>query len=224
MLVIQFGPHKSASSYCSQLLHEILKVDYPDATLKFSNLNRISLEKLPESADGSAHVVKTHGAPGPELADAARRGDVRIVLTSRDPRDIVLSLIDAGRKRRDRGQLKNTTSKIHGVEDAIPLLLRDLGRLEKWRQIEALELPFASLTADPHDAIDRMAAHLGKQVDAGRVAATFADPSRINKFNKGRTSLRWPDEMSAADQEKIMSAIRKKQGEEALSWFLPRPA
>ena len=108
-------------------------------------------------------ILKTHDAPRPDWVEAYRdlaaRGQAAAIVNHRDPRDICLSLCDAGRAARVRDYLTE---------------------LEAWRGLpRLLELRYEVCAFRMDDAIAAIKMHLGLRgpawpvrVYAGRVAFT----------------------------------------------------
>lgn len=127
-------------------------------------------------------VIKTHDAPGPEWAaayrDLAARGQAAAIVNHRDPRDICLSLCDAGRAARAAGEA--AFAEFVTLEDAAARVQGYLAELDSWRGLPALlDVRYEVCAFRMDEAIATIRAHLGLRclawpvrLYAGRIAFT----------------------------------------------------
>lgn len=127
-------------------------------------------------------VIKTHDSPGPAWVEAYRdlaaRGQAAAIVNHRDPRDICLSLCDAGRAARAAGQ--RAFAEFVTLEDAAARVKGYLAELGVWRGLPALlELRYEICAFRMDEAIAAIRAHLGLRGPvwpvrfyAGRIAFT----------------------------------------------------
>lgn len=121
MIVISAGMHKAGSGLYFNLTNDLLvaagmqdvreikeKHGFTDL-LKHYNCNIGELVEnnleplLPIHESGSSFVVKTHRAPTSFLKRLMKQGVVKVTCIYRDPRDVVLSAMDHGKKIREKG-------------------------------------------------------------------------------------------------------------------------
>jgi hypothetical protein len=157
---------------------------------------------------GHSFVVKTHAAPTPSLRLLLRMGAAAATYIYRDPRDVVLSALDHGRRARVEAP-QNVLARLHTVEDAARYVRTLLDEVDAWtRRSDVLLVRYEDLQADPAAEVRRLAAHLRLEVDDGTAAALVGryDRGALSEqerrhlhFNKG-VSGRFAEEMSAADR------------------------
>jgi hypothetical protein len=123
MLIISSGMQKSGSAYFYNVINEILAasdngVDARkiknnsslDDLMKWhnNNIGALTLTKLLKlwkvSVREGTFVVKTHAGPNLSVKALNKLGMIRIVYCYRDPRDVLLSAIDHGKKILDNGE------------------------------------------------------------------------------------------------------------------------
>ena len=127
-------------------------------------------------------VIKTHDAPGPDwmaaYRDLAARGQAAAIVNHRDPRDICLSLCDAGRAARAAGE--TAFAEFVTLEDAAARVRGYLAELDAWRGLPALlDVRYEVCAFRMDEAIAAVRAHLGLRGPvwpvrfyAGRIAFT----------------------------------------------------
>jgi hypothetical protein len=140
------------------------------------------LRRVADYAGDRVLVIKTHDAPGPDwlaaYRDLARQGRAAVIVNHRDPRDVCLSLCDAGRLARERGQ--SAFAEFVTLEDAAARVKNYIEDLDHWRGLpQLLELRYEVCAFSMNDAIAAIQAHLGLwgpawlvRLYAGRVAFT----------------------------------------------------
>lgn len=140
-------------------------------------------------------AVKTHSGLWGCVERALAEGRVMAQANCRDPREIALSMIDAGRENRAWG--KRNGEVIATPRDALPAVQAHVGKFAKWAaQPGVLTLNYDLVAFDTERAAGRIAAHLGLDVDVAACArAALAHGNLRNKAIRAR----WRDEMSARD-------------------------
>lgn len=137
MFVVQAGMEKSGSAYFYNIINELLiesgkgvdarqlrENENLHRTMRFhnNNIGRLSPIKLLKLKKLSQKVgfftVKTHAGPNLFSDFLVKRDDLRIIYSYRDPRDVLLSALDHGRRIRDQGE-SHTFAKLVTFEDAL---------------------------------------------------------------------------------------------------------
>lgn len=119
-------------------------------------ITRPKIEELIEVIGSARRIaVKTHaGFPrvlSPWLGDLAAEGKLRAVASYRDPRDICLSLLDAGAYGRKTGM--KDFAGIATLDDAADYVERRILAFEKWAALEGtLMLDYETVAFAPHKA------------------------------------------------------------------------
>lgn len=177
MLVFCYGIPKSGSTLAFQIARAAAIIGghrqrllppplrTPGHKVNFQqHLNPDLLWRLAERARERILVIKTHDKPGPDWVaayrDLAARGQAAAIVNHRDPRDICLSLCDAGRAARAAGE--TAFAEFLTLEDAAARVQAYLAELDDWRGLPALlELRYEVCAFRMDEAITAIKAHLG---------------------------------------------------------------
>ena len=92
-----------------------------------------SLKKINEKTLDNFVVFKTHGAANKKLINFIRKYKIPVTISVRDPKDIIISLLEISRKNRSI----NETGFINIIsfKDALRNIEEDLWRLETWKPL-----------------------------------------------------------------------------------------
>jgi hypothetical protein len=200
MLVLSYGIPKSGSTLGFELARAVAEAGgHPQTLLPGKNrtgavnitnlLGRENVERLMAAAPGAAPlVVKTHIRITLEdwefLDDLARKGAIQVHAIYRDPREICLSLMDAGAKAKpglfSKGAFRRNTS----LDKTIKKVGFRLEDFRVWASISnALVLRYDDVAFDTARTVQRIGAHMGVAIDATRAAAIAADVTQ-NRFTQ----------------------------------------
>lgn len=161
-------------------------------------------------------VVKTHHPPWDCSLRALDSGDFAGSAVCRDPRDLVLSLLDAGRKARAGGG--RGFRDIDGVEAALKMVRFHVRCFQKWAIHPAMTpLDYESVAFDSHGVAARIAEQIGIEADIDWAVAQ-AHGGRFTQFNKG-ASARHRSEMDPAQ-----SAAIQEEFADFIARYCPEPA
>lgn len=150
---------------------------------------------------GRPVVVKTHSAPTASILAGLREGWLRAHATYRDPRDMVLSLLDAGARARARSAERGFAG-IETVEDALRAVRRNSDVLHRWLEAPGVQpLLYDDLAFDPVPTVRRMGRHARLRVAAAAIVRRVTK-DRFTQLNKGRP-MRHSDEMDPALSERL---------------------
>ena len=180
MLVICYGMHKTASTFTWTLARDYLRAhagkrimapaDVVDCDAAWLAAQR----RVIESRD-RVLIVKTHRPAAAELHVLARRGLVAALANYRDPRDMALSMLDAGRAERAAGN-DNVMSAIHGMEDAIATIRREIPQFLGWAEASfCLPLEYEDICFDTVVTATGMAEHIAGRVPVSGDVARIVD-------------------------------------------------
>ena len=186
MIIISAGLPKSGSSLYFNMLNDLLiAAGHPDVrelkqqyrlepVLKHHNCNIDAWNFTAARALFGLHArkktfaVKTHSGPGAVARAFLYCGAARTACIYRDPRDVVVSAMDHGRRIREQGE-RHTFASCTTVEDTIPQVKRWLDNIMGWmEQAHVLPVTYEQLTGNPAGELQRLAEFLGI---AGRVSA-----------------------------------------------------
>jgi hypothetical protein len=215
MLYVSFGMRKAGSTFAFEMTKEILEQngmpqkrlpgDIIDQKHKINYVAHFSDEVLEQlitevEAIGYPIVIKTHQRPSRGIANMIRSGKVIGQASYRDPRDIALSLVDAGRHARERG--RQAFSEFYNLHDTVRTIGRQIEWLEEWLELPGImPIYYEDMAFDTEPTTRRVAAQFDLPVDAAQAKATVTS-SRFTQFNKG-VSQRHLEEMSEEDRVRL---------------------
>jgi len=176
MLVFSYGIPKSGSTLAFELAKAMARLgghrqplmpEWLPGSHKVNFAQSLTVEALrglAAAADSRILLIKTHACPGPEWVAEYRvlaaQGLVSAHVNQRDPRDICLSLLDAGRLARSRGQ--TAFAEFVTLEDAVGGVRRYLGEQAIWAALpRILPLDFATCAFRMAEAVEAIKADLG---------------------------------------------------------------
>lgn len=224
MLVLCYGLTKSGSTLAFELIKGLLESaghpqhrlpDGPvNAGARINYVQPLTRKRLDEvlSAVGDRWIaVKSHsGIADPLFAyveKLQREGRLQLVVSYRDPRDICLSMLDAGKAARASGAKE--FSEVTDLTVAARRVSEQVEKFFKWAAVPgALLLPYDTVAFDPEAAIDRIESCLrGMRVDRGR-AKQYAFEEAFTQKNK-------------AQRSRFLNELTKEQNDELKETFAP---
>ena len=146
-LIICYGMTRSGSTLAFQLVSGILqingfkqnKLDYPFLKEKRENFipSRIMtsdlLNEINQISGENYLAIKTHGPLSNEVLDYLDFNNIPVLISVRDPRDILLSLLEIGERNRSIGQYGFI--KIFSFEDAFKALKKQIKDQATWNSL-----------------------------------------------------------------------------------------
>jgi hypothetical protein len=222
MILLSYGITKSGSTLAFELAKGILirngfvQKRLPEHVVARARINFLRADPLRRRhidpllsavPRGQKIAVKTHSPADPELIPHLEQllqdKTLAIHVIFRDPRDICLSLLDAGVNSRQAG--RRQFSQIATLDDAIPVVQRQLERLRIWGSINGASLyEYGQFAFDMDKTIERMAAELGLAADNDAVKHYVN--SVFTQKNKARRN-RHADEMTPEQNAKCLDAF-----------------
>lgn len=218
MILFCYGLTKSGSTLCWQLARGVLQAaGFPqrrlpddaavDPRMRINFMHELTEDRLARLRaavpDDAIVAIKTHSRFRPDLLpvldEMVAQGALKVHAAYRDPRDICLSLVDAGARSRAEG--RKPFAEFDSVELAAERLERQLDPFLGWASVRgALLLPYERTAFRTEDVAREMAQHLGLTVDAARVTArVLRDPApQKNKVVPNRHAAELTAEQSAA--------------------------
>ncbi len=227
MLVIAYGIPKSGSTLAFELLRgillsagqeqEVLHNDREGGTYRGTQrnfLNKITRERIESMIERTGPdrviAVKTHSSFSPDMfrwleeRQAAR--DIQVIASYRDPRDICLSLRDAGERSRNRG--RGAFVSVKDLEEAMANVERRIVAFRRWGALRGtLRLGYDVTAFDPDKAIDAMEAAVGIKGDRFFVHK-YAFEEAYTLKNVAKRD-RYVDELSDEEKHILAYAFRK---------------
>lgn len=186
MIIISYGITMSGSTLAFEMARTILELNgfsqgrlddqllgSPERNINFvGNWSDDRLRALIDATKGTRILIKTHGRPrtlaGEALLGHVDAGELGIHVVFRDPRGIVLSMLDAGRMAR-RAPTARAFSELRVLDDAIASLGRQLENLREWGSFPSLKLCYEDFADDPTAGPTMIAEDLGLPADAVEV-------------------------------------------------------
>jgi len=224
MLVLCYGLTKSGSTLAFELIKGLLETAehaqerLPDGVVnpghRINYAQPLTRKRLNEilSAIGERWIaVKTHSGIADPLftyvAKLQRERKLQLVVSYRDPRDICLSMLDAGERSRAAGAKE--FSEITDLSVAAARVSEQVEKFFKWSAVPgALLLPYDTVAFDPETAIDQIQSCLGLHVDRER-AKQYAFEEAFTQKNKAQRR-RFVSELTAqqnAELEKTFATV-----------------
>jgi len=226
MFVISSGMQKSGSGYFYNIINEILvasgmgvdarKIKHQrnlDELMKWhnNNIGQLTFLKLLKlwriSAQEGVFVVKTHSGPSLPVKILNKLGALRIVYSYRDPRDVVLSAIDHGKKIQSEGEA-HTFAQMVDFDKALENVKSWLCIWRAYAEMPGvLTVQYEEMMQDPVSMTKKIEDFLKVSVDSGKRQNILWKYSRENvegertgmHFNKAQT-FRYKTDMT--DEEK----------------------
>jgi hypothetical protein len=201
MLVLCYGLTKSGSTLTFELIKGMLNSAghaqdrLPDGPVnpghRVNYVQPLTRKRLNEvlSAVGDRWIaVKTHSGIADPLVtyveELQSEGKLQLVVSYRDPRDICLSMLDAGKAARASGAKE--FSEVTDLDVAATRLAEQSAKFFKWAAVRgALLLDFETVAFDPETAMDRIEKCLGLHVDRVR-AKKYAFEEAFTQKNKAQ--------------------------------------
>jgi Sulfotransferase domain len=214
-LFLSYGMPKSGSTLAFELTRTLLElagVDQPkisdgvtDPETKINFVPRLdgaALAKLLEDAGpiNRPIAIKTHSHLFPKVRAALTKGRVIGHAVCRDPRDMALSMLDAGREGRAWGSTGEGAYR--SVKDTESRLRKSIEQFQEWAATpNIMPIHYERLAFDTETVAAEIAAQLGITADL-RKAIEIATGKKFTQFNQGR-SQRWKTEMDPADARRL---------------------
>jgi hypothetical protein len=190
------------------------EVVLPGRRINFmTDLSTAALERaLAEVKPREIIVVKVHTPVDAQQASfiesAIRANRMKVVVNVRDPRDICLSLVDAGRKAREKKRA--AFAEIVTLADASAAVRKQLSACRTWGAIAgALHLSYDELAFDSRSAVAKICDYFGIPHLTDEDVSTIMTALRKDTFtqlNKGIQN-RHKSELSEEQNEQLLDSI-----------------
>ena len=232
MLIISSGMQKSGSGYLYNLLNDLIiaagKSDAREIKKRYNladlmqqhnnNIGPLTWSKLFQlwkiSVREKPFTVKTHSQPSPAAKVMSAFGMIKIIYCYRDPRDVLLSAIDHGKKSLQEG-VDDTFSKMTDFD----ISLRNVhGWTQVWCQYNeidhALMIKYEDLMSTPLDTLQQIQNFLATTVPTEKCKEILWKYSKKNEsadrtgmhFNKAVTA-RYTTEMNEEQKKACQNLL-----------------
>ena len=225
MLVLCYGMQKSGSTLAFEMVRGILQsagfeqpLIYNDmadpAEARRNYINAITAEKVAELittiGEDRKIAVKTHATLPDDLfvwmEDRQRARKIQIIASYRDPRDVCLSLLDAGTKAREENTY--AFSDLKTLDDAADYMRSRIRRFRKWSAVQgALRLNYDMVAYEPKKAIAAIENALDVRGDTAAVLKHAFEDARTHK-NTARQH-RYRNDMDEEQQTRLTRKFRR---------------
>lgn len=206
MIVISAGLRKAGTGLFFNLTNDLLiaagKEDVRDIKEKFNledilkyhncNVEKLTWRKfikiLPIHFKGKTFVIKTHDRPTKLIRFLMALKIIKVTYIYRDPRDVLLSALDHGKKIRNKGET-HTFAYCSSIEITIPKVKSWLDKITmKWIRLKKVSLfKYEDLISNPISQLKRLADFLeldDKKIDFERILARY-DRNNLDSTMKG---------------------------------------
>lgn len=197
-IYVSYGLVKSGSTFAFELTKRLfvangfpqprLGDDAVEAGHKINFVTRWDREHVDALRAGAASagtvvVAKTHARPRRAIARLLESGGAVGHAVYRDPRDMALSLLDAGRSAREKG--RRAFSEIVTLEDAFAHIDAHHENFRRWCELPGIEpVDYATITADTARFAELLGRQTGLAFDHEKAAAEVVAQEFV-QFNKG---------------------------------------
>jgi len=244
MLVLCYGIPRSGSTLAFEMVCEILRsAGYEQAFVRNDRIGaqnpkgksgRKSLESISKEAiaelvttigQSRKIAVKTHGAFTedlfPWLEELQQKRDLQVIASYRDPRDVCLSLLEAGEKSRSK-PVPGSFRRVDSFQTAAQNVKHRIVSFRRWASLHGtLRLNYETVAFQPDDAIAEIERVLGVTSDHEQVMHRAFDEANTLK-NKAK-SQRHLEDMDALPRKELTEIfrnfIRKACEEDDQQWY-----
>jgi hypothetical protein len=234
MLILCYGMAKGGSTLTFELVKGMLEsighaqVRLPDGPVDpghpinyIASVDAARTDALLRAAGERWIAVKTHAgfrpAFFPVLEGLQRSGRVHVIASYRDPRDVCLSLLDAGARAVAGGH--PGFSRFVDMETAVADVQAQTEKFRRWASVRgALRLEYEMVAFSPDAAIDRIERHLELVCDRA-AARRHAFEQAFTQQNKMKRR-RFEDELNEEERRRlteIFGEFLREAGNDA--WF-----
>lgn len=212
-IYISYGMWKSGSTYAFELAKTMfVKNGYPQPRLSdyavetghkinfVRDWSQKQLEAIINEAsnNNTIIVIKTHRPPSPEVTKLLEDNLAVGHAVYRDPRDIALSLLDAGNHAREKGY--QAFSDINSLDDTVKRIHRQIKIFEQWVNIKNIKsINYQTFTNDPIKLANLISEQTGF-LHYNIKDANDVKKSRFIQLNKGKQN-RHETEMSLGQKK-----------------------
>lgn len=227
MIVLSYGMTKSGSTLAFELCKSILEQrgytqrKLPDdAVTPGHHINFLTdvtvktVQRLLDEVSSEEKIaIKVHAPIGVAALEFVQArvddGAVKVHVNFRDPREVSLSLVDAGAQARAKD--RKAFSEIHTLEDAAKVARRQLAACRQWGSIRGtLHLFYNDVAFDTHTVVDRMCAALDLDQLSDTEYRVVVDRVIKDAFTQRNKAVkdRYKDDLTVRQNEFLLEEIK----------------
>ena len=215
LLYFSYGMTKTGSTLAFQLVRSALDLcgfpqdrvplDVVNPVLTRNFVNHISERQLNELKDearkrGYPIALKTHMRPSAGVVKMIQCGEAIAHACYRDPRDMILSMLDHARISRANGATE--FAELTNIEQVLVNIRSQHNSLTAWLRLPGvIPLYFEDIAFETARTAKRVLQQLNLKIDA-EVLAEVVKTQRFTQKNKG-ARIRHPNEMAVEDSDRI---------------------
>jgi len=166
-------------------------------------------------------VVKCHWSINQLIIDLLLSGELKVTFSYRDPRDIVLSAIDHGKRSRKGLDPSLSFADCQNIDDTAPKILKMLDTFNMWETLPNVHfISYENLMTNPFYEIKKMINFFEWKIPTKNILQLIKkqedNKHQSHNFNKGIIG-RWKEEMSEDDKKattELFYPFLKKMGYE----------
>jgi hypothetical protein len=169
------------------------------------------LEHLPP---GAPYVLKTHGKMTPLIESGIRSGSIKAIVSFRDPRDAVISMLDAGVSDREKGKDRGF-SRLYKVDEAVRPVKYGWNLARDWAYFPGvLAIPYLLTAAKQDIVISLVCDYLSAGHCYKSISGHYAQDKRtkITEFHKG-VADRFLDDLTPEEIAKVSESLESEIAE-----------
>jgi hypothetical protein len=230
MIVLSYGMLKSGSTLAFELCKSVLiegkfvQRHLPDGVVApnfhINFFDHISVPilsgALNEVAPSEVIAIKTHSNIGPAekqfIEAAVAEGRIKVQVNLRDPREMCLSLVDAGASARQKK--RQAFSEITTLEQAARIVEGQLGVCRNWGSIrDATYLHYNEVAFDTPAAVRQICKDLGLATFDSDTVQAAIDRVLNDAFTQRNKAVRdrYKDDLTVRQNETLLKEIRGAQ-------------
>lgn len=215
MIVINCGMPKSATTLVMEYQKDLIRAVRPSNGIEQESFGylpdinqRVSRDLRRISADYGDFVVKTHSKPSYWIRRLIQKAEAAVTFSFRDPRDIMLSVIDHGNRTRKMLDPSGAFAEMETLEDTILFARASVHLYFSWRVFgKALFIKYESLMRDKPDHLRQISDYLNLDCSQRVLDKVYERHENLKQkawnFNTGAVE-RWRTEMSQAWKQRCV--------------------
>ncbi|HEY5236832.1 MAG TPA: hypothetical protein VIJ62_00505 [Rhizomicrobium sp.] len=160
---------------------------------------------------GAYYVVKNHGGLSDFVKEKVEAGQILAFTSIRDPRDMAISMMDAGISDHAKGR-DNVFTRLTQLSDTLPHLRGGVSSTLQWASCKnVLVTPYYLTATDQNVSLEHLLNHLGLSIHAEKVMQRFAEnkAERIWYFHKGHAD-RFLDDIAPDEIAWLTEELRQE--------------